>query len=90
MAYYIRLCLLNATDVKMPNPAADPEPLEPYLANLRELPFVRQATVIPVKMAESKARLDLRVEVDLIDGTRETWRMEVKTSHLGRGQARHL
>ncbi len=67
----------------MPKPTA----AEPYLEQLRELPFVRRARA--TALARNAAG-DARIRLDLIDGSRENLAVAIQTSHLRRGQATHI
>jgi len=68
----------------MPEPVHRSEFFEPYLERLRELPFVRKVSVT------ASAGADAELQLSLVDGSRETLLLEVRTSHLRRGQATHV
>lgn len=60
-------------------------PVEIYVERLRELPFVREA-----KALAHRKGADAQVQLVFIDGTRLRLPMEVRTSHLRRGDAAHI
>ena len=65
------------------------DPLEPYLARLRELPFVRDVHVDAREITHGDRMFDARVEVRTPEG-RAPFLVEHKRSHLSRDAAERL
>lgn len=68
-------------------PSAEQEAVEPYLDQLREVPFVRSARFLGTA---SRADGDGLIDLDLADGTRTSLQLELKASHLGADAGRYL
>jgi len=67
------------------------ESVDPYLTKLGELPFVRSARWVEPDLDDGEgARGDGAVDLELVDGSTERLRLELKSSHLGADAARYL